>query len=102
MVAAISGVEMKVSRILALVFALVAIAYSTYTAESQSKPPWSQRAANAVIARWPDGRFSSTPAKWNYELGTLLEGMDSVWLNTVDHRYFNYIKKSVDQFVTPD
>ncbi len=39
---------------------------------------------------------------WNYELGTLLEGMDAVWLNTADPRYFNYIKSSVDQFVGPD
>ena len=39
---------------------------------------------------------------WNYELGTLLEGMDAVWLNTADPRYFNYIKSSVDQFVAPD
>jgi rhamnogalacturonyl hydrolase YesR/pectin methylesterase-like acyl-CoA thioesterase len=66
--------------------------------------PWSQRAANAAIARWPDGRF--VPAgqawTWNYSLGTLLEGMDAVWLNTADPRYYNYIKSSVDQFVGPD
>lgn len=93
---------MKVSRILALVFVLVSVAGSTYAAETQSELPWSQRAANAVITRWPDGRFHPGAAKWNYELGTLLEGMDSVWLNTVDRRYFNYIKKSVDQFVAPD
>ena len=28
--------------------------------------------------------------------------MDSVWLNTADARYFNYVKSSVDQFVEPD
>jgi unsaturated rhamnogalacturonyl hydrolase len=66
--------------------------------------PLSQRAANAAIERWPDGRFVPTGQKWawNYELGTLLEGMDSVWLNTADPRYLNYIKSSVDQFVEPD
>ena len=32
----------------------------------------------------------------------LLEGMDAVWLNTADPRYFNYIKSAVDQFVAPD
>jgi unsaturated rhamnogalacturonyl hydrolase len=35
-------------------------------------------------------------------LGTLLEGVDGVWLNTADPRYYNYIKNSVDQFVGPD
>ncbi|MGA3161590.1 MAG: glycoside hydrolase family 88 protein [Terracidiphilus sp.] len=66
--------------------------------------PWSERAASAAIARWPDGRFVPANARWawNYELGTLLEGMDAVWLNSADPRYFNYIKNSVDQFVGPD
>lgn len=56
------------------------------------------------MERWPDGRF--TPAgvdgKWNYELGTLLEGFDAVWMSTADGRYYNYIKSAVDQYVTPD
>jgi unsaturated rhamnogalacturonyl hydrolase len=66
--------------------------------------PWSERTANAAIARWPDGRFAPADArwKWNYELGTLLEGMDAEWLNTADGRYFDYIKASVDQLVSPD
>jgi unsaturated rhamnogalacturonyl hydrolase len=66
--------------------------------------PFSQRAANAAIERWPDGRFVPAGQKWawNYELGTLLEGIDSEWLNTADPRYFNYIKSSVDQVVGAD
>jgi len=65
---------------------------------------WSQRAADAAMKRWPDGRFAPAGAHWawNYELGTLLEGFDSVWLNTADRRYYSYIKASVDQFVTPE
>ena len=66
--------------------------------------PWSQRAANAAIAHWPDGRFTpaGSPWIWNYELGTLLEGMDSVWLSTADPSYFNYIQSSVDALVAPE
>jgi unsaturated rhamnogalacturonyl hydrolase len=70
--------------------------------------PWSERAANAAIVRWPDGRIASpvaspeTPSKWNYELGTLLDGMDAVWLNTADAQYFNYIQSSVDALLAPD
>ena len=66
--------------------------------------PWSQRVANAAMARWPDGRFvpEGAPWTWNYELGTLLEGMDAVWLNTADRRSFDYIQASVDQLVEPD
>jgi unsaturated rhamnogalacturonyl hydrolase len=69
-----------------------------------AEQPWSERAASAAIERWPNGRFAPPEAKWawNYELGTLLKGMDAVWLNTADPRAFNYIKAAVDQFVTPD
>ena len=76
---------------------------STFFAHAEERP-WSERAANAVIVRWPDGRLAPAGAHWvwNYELGTLLEGMDAVWLNTADPRYFNYIKSAVDQFVAPD
>ena len=68
------------------------------------QPRWSQRAADAAINRWPEGRLVPAGAHWvwNYELGTLLEGFDSVWFNTADRRYYSYIKTSVDQFVTPE
>jgi unsaturated rhamnogalacturonyl hydrolase len=73
-------------------------------AAGQAVQPWSERAANAAIVRWPQGRFAPAPANsaWNYELGTLLEGMDAVWLNSADGRYYNYIKDSVDQLVSRD
>jgi unsaturated rhamnogalacturonyl hydrolase len=69
-----------------------------------AEPSWSTRAANAAISRWPDGRLVPAGQRWvwNYELGTLLEGMDAAWLNTADPRNYNYIKNSVDQFVSPD
>ena len=66
--------------------------------------PWSQRMANTTIERWPEGRFApvGAPWHWNYELGTLLEGMDAVWYGSAKGEYFRYVKKSVDQFVGTD
>jgi unsaturated rhamnogalacturonyl hydrolase len=66
--------------------------------------PWSQLAANSAVARWPNGRTApaGAPSNWNYELGTLLEGMDSVWLSTADPQYFHYIQSSVDALLAPD
>jgi len=92
---------MKALRILFSLFALTSAASLVLTAQ---EIPWSQRAANAAIVRWPVGRFvpSGEPEKWNYELGTLLEGMDSVWLDTADPRYFHYIQDSVDALLAPD
>jgi unsaturated rhamnogalacturonyl hydrolase len=83
---------------------LAVLAASPISNANGREVPLSERAANAAIDRWPDGRFVVSGQKWawNYELGTLLEGIDSVWLDTTDPRYFNYIKSSVDQFVEPD
>ncbi len=71
---------------------------------SPQQVPWSQRVANSTIERWPAGRFVPPDAKWvwNYELATLLNGMDAVWYNTADGAYFRYAKQSVDQLVTTD
>ena len=95
---------MKPYHVLAGLIAVAGIAAGLYPATGAGEQPWSARAANAAIVRWPDGRFASVAAKlaWNYELGTLLEGMDAVWLNSADPRCYNYIKDSVDQLVSPD
>ena len=84
-----------------LLATFVACAFANASAEAR---PWSQRMAEAAMARWTDGRCVPPGQRWawNYELGTLLEGMDAVWTKTSDPRYFNYIKNSVDQLVTAD
>ena len=83
---------------------LLEMTSSAGAAARADESPWSERAANAAIERWPDGRFVPDGQRWawNYELGTLLEGVDAVWLNTADPRYYKYIKSSVDQFVMAD
>ncbi len=93
---------MKFFRVLTLVLVFATAATSSFAAEAQTELPLSQRAANAAIVRWPGGRLSPNGGKWAYELGALLQGVDAVWLNTTDVRYFNYIKSSVDQYVTAD
>lgn len=95
---------MKRYRSLVWLIVLAGMVSSVCFAAPAVEKPWSQRAANAAIARWPDGRLVPPDAHWvwNYELGTLLEGVDATWLNTADARYYNYIKKSVDQFVNAD
>jgi unsaturated rhamnogalacturonyl hydrolase len=92
---------MKVNRI--VVGALMLLLTGSAVAQDQPMP-WSNRAAQAAIARWPQGRFVPEGQRWvwNYELGTLLEGMDAVWMNTADPRPYNYIKSAVDPFVQPD
>jgi unsaturated rhamnogalacturonyl hydrolase len=97
---------MKTLRILACLLVLAAIAgpHTLRAATPDDAFFWSQPTANAAITRWPDGRIApvGSPWIWNYELGTLLEGMDAVYLNSADPTYFNYIQKSVDALLAPD
>ena len=82
----------------------LAIAGSIAAGAQVPGQPFSQRMANATIERWPKGRFSGPekPWQWNYELGTLLEGMDAGWYDTADGRYYRYIKDAIDPFITPE
>jgi unsaturated rhamnogalacturonyl hydrolase len=83
--------------------ALVLAVCATSAVWAQQKP-WSQRMADSTMQRWPNGRWTTAgaPWHWNYELGTLLEGMDAVWYGSAKGEYYRYIKASVDQLVEPD
>ena len=89
---------MRFFRTLAYLLLLAAIAGSALAAEKKEMP-WSQRAANAAMARWPQGHIDGPGRKpaFKYELGVMLQGIDDVYLNTADARYFNYIKSAVDR-----
>ena len=62
-----------------------------------------QRAAQAAIARWPTSTVGVSPASQpTYGLGFLLDGMDALWYNTADPRYYKYTKQSIDRALTTD
>ena len=71
-------------------------------AVSSSPLTWSQKMAKSTMQRWPDGRFvpPETPWQWDYQLGVLSNGMDALWYNTANGAYFDYMKRSVDPFIT--
>ncbi len=62
------------------------------------------KAANSAMARWPEGSSipPGAPGAWNYETGTLLDGMDALWYNTANGAYFRYVKQAIDRLVAPD
>lgn len=82
---------------------LCLILFAANVAAGQTKP-LSVRAADSALARWKDSLSSepSKPERWSYERGVLLKGVEDVWLNTADGRYFKFIQQSVDRFVADD
>src|SRR5215207_350596 len=65
---------------------------------------WSQKMAATVMTIWKDS-MSSQPGRavrWTYEQGVVLKGIEGLWKNTADKKYFDYIEKSMDHFVQPD
>jgi len=65
--------------------------------------PWSSRAADSAIARWPLGDVNGKGSpRWTYEEGTLLQGVTNVWYATANPKYYNYVKDSVDALVAKD
>ncbi len=68
-------------------------------AAAQTKPISEQAAATAMTALW---RESGYPAKWTYDHGLVLKGIERVWINTGDKQYFDFIKRSMDHFVADD
>ncbi|MBN2471257.1 MAG: glycoside hydrolase family 88 protein [Anaerolineae bacterium] len=58
---------------------------------------WAIRMSDSTMQRNPNpGR------KWAYEWGVVLKGILSVWQQTGEQRYFDYIQHGVDQYVQPD
>jgi unsaturated rhamnogalacturonyl hydrolase len=59
----------------------------------------SQRVASAVIERWPAGRIPDAQAT---EKAVLLDGVDTVWYDTADRAYYQYVKQTVDEKIAAD
>ncbi|MBL0131734.1 MAG: glycoside hydrolase family 88 protein [Chitinophagaceae bacterium] len=53
---------------------------------------------------WPDSFIleGDKAAKWRYDQGVILKGIESVWNATGDGKWFNYIQKSLDFYVQED
>jgi len=79
------------------------------TVSGQAKPdqtkPLSERVANtAMTAIWRDPARSQAgrPARWTYEFGVVLKGIEKVWRKTHDEKYLKFIQQGMDSFVNED
>lgn len=63
--------------------------------------PVSERLAETAMNRiWIDARNQpGIPAKWTYEQGVVLKGIEAMWYATGDAKYFRHIQKGMDYWI---
>ena len=63
--------------------------------------PHSQRVALRAMQIWPDSFLleQDKTAKWRYDQGVVLKGVEQVWLATGSGKWFDYIRTSMDFYV---
>ena len=89
-------------RRVSLLIALLLVAVCSTAA--QTKPISERVAATAMNALWRDAakNESGYPARWTYDHGLVLKGIERVWDNTHDKQYLDFIQRSMDRFVNDD
>jgi unsaturated rhamnogalacturonyl hydrolase len=58
---------------------------------------WSVRMADSIMKRHP-----LLSKRWHYEPGVVLLAIQQVWLKTGEQKYYDYIKRNVDELVSPN
>ncbi|MET0392284.1 MAG: DUF4350 domain-containing protein [Chitinophagaceae bacterium] len=95
----------KTSILLATVLALTCSAGAQPGASAKAiSKKWSQQLAATVMKTWPDS-FSVVPgrkARWSYDQGVILKGIEGIWNATGDGKWFNYIQRCMDYYVRED
>jgi len=74
-----------------------ALAFIFVAVLANAQQPWSQRMAATAMKLWPD-----SSARWSYEPGVMLKGMESIWEQTADKQYFKYVQGYMDALIADD
>jgi unsaturated rhamnogalacturonyl hydrolase len=99
---------MKISRNI-LFLILYSCVFYTVAAQTGSgsaivtSPSLSQQMTATAMNIWKDSfSLDNKPAKWTYDQGVILKGIEGAWNKTGDGKYFRYIQQSMDFFVDKD
>lgn len=67
----------------------------------QNASDFNKQMASTVMTIWKDSMTSGNgrPAKWSYDQGVILKGIEGLWKFTGEGKYFGYMQKSMDHFV---
>src|SRR5262252_2346210 len=59
--------------------------------------------ASTAMEIWKDSfTIDNKPAKWTYDQGVVLKGIEGVWNNTGDGKWFRYIQHQMDFYIDKD
>src|SRR6187431_3249979 len=85
-----------------LAIAIISCLCILQTIQAQQKP-YSQQMAQTAMTMWKDSfSMNGKPARWSYDQGVILKGIEGIWKLYGDPKYFDYIKHSMDHYVRED
>ena len=85
------------------IYLLIACLISIASANAQTIS-YSRQMAATVMTIWKDS-FSlrpGQPARWSYDQGVILKGIEGIWNATGNGEYFRYIQKCMDHYIQED
>ncbi len=86
-----------------VMFCLTLFVMMSFFSSAQQPENYGRAMANTVMKIWKDSLTNNgKPAKWNYDQGVILKGIEGLWKQTGNGDYFDYMKKSMDFFVDDD
>jgi unsaturated rhamnogalacturonyl hydrolase len=80
---------------------LFLFAIGSFASKAQTSTSYAKDMAKTVMTLWKDSLTNSAgrPAKWTYDQGVILKGIEGLWEQTGDGKYFDYMQKSMDYLV---
>jgi len=62
-----------------------------------------ERLAATVVRLWPESNDpDSSKVRWTYDEGVVWKGMEGLWLNTGDARWYKYVQHQMDKLVNKE
>ena len=85
---------------LGIIFIILFLMMQTNFAQQK---PYSQQMAQTAMNIWKDSfSMNNKPARWSYDQGVILKGIEGVWKLYGDAQYYTYIQHSMDHYVHED
>lgn len=85
------------------IIVLFLLVFVSFIGNAQNENSYAEKMAKTVMTIWKDSMTTGDrPAKWSYDQGVILKGIEGLWEATGDGKYFEYMQKSMDVFVNDE